>query len=232
MVFLETSDGGKTWLTTQNSSYPLPDRSATSFDWISFRDPNHGWILGATVSGSVDEPGAGWLEPDRFPVEDQVRSNIYLFRTADHGQSWQVDNAPVSGSILRVAASPEGEPLVVTRLQRKYGPPTDVLNLNIGGGQPFSIFRRLDRVVTDIAVAPDRTVYLATIQPPGTSLAVPIPGKLRVFQSKIPENWVQPEWEDMNVDYRAVGLRAIFATAGTDVFIATDTGMILKLVRE
>ena len=37
----------------------------------------------------------------------------------------------------------------------------------------------------------------------------------------------------MQVDYRADGRRAVFAAAGPDdIWVATDQGMILKLVRE
>jgi hypothetical protein len=36
-------------------------------------------------------------------------------------------------------------------------------------------------------------------------------------------------WDEMKVDYRASAQRVVFAAAGTDLWLATDNGMILKL---
>jgi hypothetical protein len=53
----------------------------------------------------------------------------------------------------------------------------------------------------------------------------PIPGKLKVLTSSDFANWVE-----LPVDYRAEAHRAHLAIAEDhDVWVATDTGMILKL---
>ena len=70
------------------------------------------------------------------------------------------------------------------------------------------IFAEKDRAVTDIATLPDGGALLATIEPPGSSNQVPIPGKLKMLRSanlKV--------WEEMNVDYRAVAQRATIAVS-------------------
>jgi photosystem II stability/assembly factor-like uncharacterized protein len=57
---------------------------------------------------------------------------------------------------------------------------------------------------------------------------VPIPGKLKILQSLDLSSWTE-----MPIDYRAEGRRAVFAAAGPDhIWVATDQGMILKLVGE
>ncbi len=67
---------------------------------------------------------------------------------------------------------------------------------------------------------------LATVEPPGNSTQVPIPGKLKILRSadlKV--------WQEMDVDYRAVAQRAIIAAPDAQhMWVATDTGAILKLV--
>ena len=55
---------------------------------------------------------------------------------------------------------------------------------------------------------------------------VPIPSKLRMMSSKGLETWL-PE----SADYRAVAMRPTLAAADAhNVWVATDTGMILKRV--
>jgi hypothetical protein len=55
----------------------------------------------------------------------------------------------------------------------------------------------------------------------------PIPGKLKVLTS---DDLVK--WTEMPVDYRAVAHSALIAGPDSkNVWIATDTGMILKLVQ-
>ena len=56
----------------------------------------------------------------------------------------------------------------------------------------------------------------------------PIPGKVKILTSDDLENWTE-----MAVDYRAVAHSAIIAGPDENhVWIATDTGMILRLVTE
>jgi hypothetical protein len=67
---------------------------------------------------------------------------------------------------------------------------------------------------------------LAAVEPPGKSNQVPIPGKLKILKSSNLKVWLE-----MDVDYRAVGQRAILAAPDDrHIWVATDTGMILNLV--
>jgi hypothetical protein len=66
---------------------------------------------------------------------------------------------------------------------------------------------------------------LATIELPGKSKQIPIPGKLKMLRSRTLETWLE-----LPADYRAVATRAMIAAADANhVWVATDTGMILKL---
>ncbi len=63
---------------------------------------------------------------------------------------------------------------------------------------------------------------------PGTIYRSPIPGKLKILTSDDFE-----QWSEMKVDYRAVAHSAMIAGPDEDhLWIATDTGMVLKLVTE
>ena len=87
------------------------------------------------------------------------------------------------------------------------------------------MFKQKDRRVTDAAVFADGKGFLGAVEPPGQMASVPVPGKVRILRSPN-----LSDWEEMNVDYRAV---AGFVTlAGPDaehLWAATDTGMILQL---
>ena len=86
-----------------------------------------------------------------------------------------------------------------------------------------TIFQERDRAVTDVALLPDGSAILAGTSN-GSSNQVPIPGKVKMYESadlKV--------WREMDIDYRAVAQRAILAAVDAQhVWVATDTGMILS----
>ena len=88
-------------------------------------------------------------------------------------------------------------------------------------------FREKDRAITDVRLfRGSPTAIIAGYEPSGPVYNSPIPGKLKVLTSNDLEKWTE-----MTVDYRAVARAAIIA--GPDernLWIATDTGMILKLI--
>ena len=88
-------------------------------------------------------------------------------------------------------------------------------------GIPLPILLRF----TDILRGRDGVSYLAGFIPSGKLVNSPVPGRLVVLRSRHLRNW-----EEMDVDYRAYAHSAMFATPGQgDLWLATDTGMILKL---
>jgi hypothetical protein len=72
----------------------------------------------------------------------------------------------------------------------------------------------------------DGSAYAAGFQPSGLIAYSPVPEPVKILHSNNLTTWT-----DMPVDYRAVARRVILAAVdATHVWVATDTGMILKLV--
>jgi hypothetical protein len=111
--------------------------------------------------------------------------------------------------------------------------PSEVYRFHAGRGDSSRLYRKADRLITDILLTESGAAYLA-----GTEVAAlvhdsPIPGKLKIVHATTEGG--QDKFEEMPVDYRATAHRAFIAaapSAGLDpeVWVATDTGMILKLV--
>jgi hypothetical protein len=107
----------------------------------------------------------------------------------------------------------------------KYPVGSAVFQTPLGSPDGHSIFAQRDRVATDIALRSDGGAVLVTIEPPGNSTQVPIPGKLKILQTADLK-----AWQEMDVDYRAVAQRALIAAPDAQhMWVATDTGTILKL---
>ncbi len=96
-------------------------------------------------------------------------------------------------------------------------------------GASDSVFKQKDRAITDVRMfAGANGGLIAGYETEGSLYHSPIPGKLKVLTSDDLENW-----REMTVDYRAVAHRALIAGPDENhLWIATDTGTILKLVTE
>jgi len=100
-----------------------------------------------------------------------------------------------------------------------------VYRIDLTTGKSESVFKQKDRVVTDAAIFADGRTFLAAVEPPGRLRSAPIPGKVRMLESRDLKNW-----QEMPVDYRAVAQSLILAGPDPDhLWAATDTGMILHL---
>jgi hypothetical protein len=107
--------------------------------------------------------------------------------------------------------------------------PSEVYRINLHNGRSESSFRAKDRAITDVRVfSGSNRAVIAGYETAGTIYRSPIPGKMKVLTTDDLEHW-----QEMTVDYRAVAHHAMIA--GPDMnhlWIATDTGMILKLITE
>ena len=212
----ETADGGKTWAKIAAAD-KVPDAQSVTYGIVTFRGP-HGIIIGGP---SPSEPAFSDVAP-RSPG----RAKMAVLETLDGGQKWTAGTISMDGELAQLKISGQG--FVVSLVQ--YNDPkikvgSAVYKTPLGSRDGSVIFAERDRMVTDFALLDDHAV-VATIEPPGDSAQVPIPGKLRILRSdnlKI--------WEEMDVDYRAVAQHAIIAAPDTqNMWVATDTGAILKLV--
>ena len=91
-------------------------------------------------------------------------------------------------------------------------------------GTVKSVIREKDRVVKDVAIDKLGRGLLGSIERKGQMGHLPIPGRLRIYQSLD-----LLKWAEMDVDYKAVANSVALATGDAQArFAATDTGMILK----
>jgi hypothetical protein len=116
--------------------------------------------------------------------------------------------------------------LAVFGFEESFTWPSEVYRLDMAANQSTRVFREKDRRVVDCAMFPNRA-YLAAIEPPGKLNSLPIPGKVKMLTSLDFETWTE-----MEVDYKAVARSLVLAGPDADhQWAATDTGMILHLVR-
>lgn len=221
----ETVDGGKNWnrLPVVDEVESSPEH--TSFTWITFHG-RAGMIVGAS---SPPRAGTGqlpdWMVPERASRHREwPRLNI-LVETRDGGARWRSSTTSMFGRITRVRLGPDGLGLGLVEFFDEFDWPSEVFRLDWRTGKSTRVFRRKDRAITDVVLPAKGSAFLAGFEPAGRLVRSPIPGKLRILQSKDLTNW-----QEMDVDYRAVAHRAMLATAGEKhIWVATDTGMILRL---
>jgi len=225
----ETTDGGKKWNPVAAAAEPKTSSEFTVYSGIAFANAKDGMISG----WSKPQPGKArrnrrpdWLEPESRPRE--VPSVSVVLETRDGGTQWKVSSASVFGRVAQVRLAPDGRGLGLIEYRDAFDWPSEVIRLDWHTGTSASAFRRKDRAVTDVALPPQGPAYLAAIEPPGTLARSPVPGKLRMLRSDNLD-----DWQEMAVDYRAVAGRAVLAAPdAAHLWVATDTGMILKLVSE
>jgi len=212
----ETTDGGKTWVKLE-ASEKAPDAQSLNYDIISFQGM-HGIIIGAPDSSSPPSVNTASGSPPG--------GKITLLETMDGGANWTFRTSLLDGELAQLRVSNQG--LVVSLIlypDPKYPVASAVFETPLGSPHSRLIFAERDRVATDIALLGNGGAVLATIEPPGNSTQVPIPGKLKILHSAN-----RKVWQEMDVDYRAVAQRAVIAAPDDQhMWVATDTGAILAL---
>jgi hypothetical protein len=152
---------------------------------------------------------------------------MVVLSTSDAGKTWRPATSSVFGEVTRVVLHPNGEGLALLRFADSFQYSSEVYLFDWKTGQIARSLRQVGRAVTDVAFAPSGTAYLAAIEHSGRLNWSPIPARLSVMTSTD-----HREWTEMQVDYRGVARRAILAVADdSHAWLATDTGMILRLVR-
>jgi len=220
----ETTDGGKTW-TKLAAGEQVPDAQSLNYELITFQGP-HGIIVGAPESSTpalsnVEEPGE---RPER---QNHAEKKMALLETSDGGKNWRSGTFSFDGELSQLRISERGYVIsLILYRDPKYPVGSAVYETTLGSRDGRIIFAERDRAASDIALLSDGRAVLATVEPPGNSTQVPIPGKLKILESanlKV--------WKEMDVDYRAVAQRAVIAAPDAqNIWVATDTGAILKLV--
>ena len=223
----ETTDGGETWTLLPILSEVQGDASFTTFGEISFAEGN-GIIAGWNIPPR--RGGPEWMEAgSKGAARQEIPHYSVLLETMDGGKKWVKSEASVFGQITRLSVTPQGTGLALLEFKDKFDYPSEVMKINLHTGKSERTFRTKDRAITDVRLfAGSNRGLIAGYETNGTVFRSPIPGKLRVLTSDDLDNWTE-----IPVDYRAVAHSVIIAGPDENhVWVATDTGMILKLVDE
>ncbi len=223
-----TTDGGREWKRVEvvDESNANPDH--TAYTWIVFSTPRIGMIVGESRPPRPSQSMfPDWMDPSRAEKRRQWPSLNISLETRDGGATWKSQAASMFGQVTRLRTSDDLHwALLLVEFHDSFEWPAEVHRLDMRTGRSERAFRERNRAVSDIVFDAAGNGYLAAFEPPGSLRNLPVPGKLKLLQSGDLKKWVE-----MPVDYRAEGLRAVFATAGPkELWVATDAGMILKLV--
>ncbi|MGH9673794.1 MAG: WD40/YVTN/BNR-like repeat-containing protein [Bryobacteraceae bacterium] len=219
--FLQTTDGGRTWNPVRVQAEAKTTPEFTAYTFIDFSDGANGIVTGWSAPPRWRSRLPSWMEPDIASRRRQLPTLSLMLSTADGGKTWNGSSTSAFGRIVCLRAS-DRPPLLLVEYQDAFDWPAEVMVVDARAGRNASVFRQRDRAVTDVAGI-QGVAYLAAIEPAGQVRSSPIPGRLHVLTSRDLKTW-----EEAEVDYRAVGARAFLARMGGDLWVATDTGMILK----
>ena len=219
----ETTDGGLKWIKVPEAQTPPGKPEDTIYDCIAFRG-QQGAILGHVMTDKLLRYPV-WLVPNAERVRQQKQSEVLLLQTMDGGKTWKSSAEPIVGNITELHFMKDDDVLALVEYHDVYQLPSAVLKLKLGSPGSQMVFGERDRAVSDLALLPDGGALIASVEPPGNTNQVPIPGKLKMLRSKDLR-----VWEEMEVDYRADAQRAALAAPDAQhAWVATDTGLILAL---
>ena len=220
----ETKDGGKEWAKREVADPRPMEAKDVVFDGIAFFGPKRGMISGSwNPMQGVQQ--MEWLEMDasRRP---KLPISAILIETTDGGQTWSASEAKAQGRLTRLRYQNESTVLGLVDFVGATQVPSEIFSIGLKARDTSPLFHQTGRVARDFIILPGGEVVTAAVELLGKSNDVPIPGKLKMMTSTSLVTWL-----DEKADYRAVAMKPILAAADADhVWVATDTGMILKRV--
>ncbi|HUK15901.1 MAG TPA: hypothetical protein VLW65_05780 [Bryobacteraceae bacterium] len=223
---LATHDGGQHWSPVPAAAEPPGQPQDSAYTLISFATPEFGFIAGLNLPPQKFGPELpAWVDPEAAMDQHRLPHLIYTVTTRDGGKTWKSSSASVFGETSRVRFLPTGQGLGLMVYSQDFRYPSEVFKIDWRTGRSSTVYKDPKFAVTDIWLEPDGTAYLAgTVSQ--AKLRDIVPGKVQVLSSRDYLNWTE-----LPVDYRASGHRVILAAAGDEIWMATDSGMILKLAR-
>ena len=222
----ETIDGGLSWKPVAAAAEPKTREEHTVYSWIEFVDGRNGIITGFSRPPRRDDSGLpDWVNAEKA-VERRQRPTVSItLDTHDGGKAWASSMASFFGQIARVRLLPSGEGLGLIGFTDSFEWPAEVFRIEWKSGRSARVFRDRHSRITDIALISDKLAYLAGEEVPGKMQQTPIPTRLKMYKSTDLQ-----DWKEMEVDYRATAALALMSAAdANNIWVATDTGMILKL---
>ena len=232
MLFMATTDGGKTWSDVPEAKTVKANPDYTAFHWINFVSPKNGVVNGLSVPPRRSDlrRDPDWADPAGAATRRQWPNMTVALETGDGGKTWLAQTAPIFGRPARFKFAPDRKvlaySLALLRFDSAFEYPSEVYLVNVKNGKSERTFREKNRRVTDVGWLDLQRGALVAVEPRGLYL-LPVPGKLHVLETD-----TFKEWHEMAVDWKAYASEAILATAGDQSWIGTDTGLILQLVRD
>ena len=222
-----TQDGGRSWKLLAAARIDNTDDERSIYTWAAFSG-DLGLVTGwhrLQQAGLRRLPG--WMEPESIPIGNRPSTSL-LLHTLDGGRNWKSHLLPKLGEITRVRISSAGAALMLLRHPDSLLLASEVVAFDLKTLRGGPVYGHRDRWLTDLAFAGPGRVFVVALDQEGRSLVPVIPAKLRVLQSTDAKKWTE-----MEVDYRAEALSAFLAVPEpAHAWLATDTGMILKLVQD
>lgn len=220
----QTVDGGLKWTKVPEAEAPKTRAQYTAYTGITFLNQKRGLISGFSRpprASDHTQKVPAWMDPESRSPE--LPSVTLILETADGGQNWKPSTTSTFGQVLRVVFGPKGG-LTLIEFGEGFQYPSEVVRLDYAGGKNTRVFREKNRAVKDASIDADGRALLATIERKGELGHLPIPGRLRIYESTDLATFTEQD-----VDYKAIANSAVLATGYQQVrFVATDTGMILK----
>lgn len=225
-TMLETRDGGRSWTAVEEASKPSSNPAFTAYSRIWFDRGKLGLVVGGSTPPRPEDLALpAWMEPETALKRRQVPTLTILIQTADGGEKWVSNTAPLFGIVASVRVSNPNS-LSVFSFNDSFEWPSEVYRLDSITGTSTRVYREKNRRVLDCALFSGSRAFLAAVEPPGRLSSSPIPGKVKMITTT---NFT--DWTEMPVDYRAVARSLILAGPDAQhLWAATDTGMILHLI--
>ena len=221
----ETHDGGKHWNAVPAAAEPPGAANYSAYNWVAFATPKYGMISGFNVPPKRSaQKFPDWMDPEDAVNRRETPHLSYALVTKDGGKTWKASSASLFGDVAKVRFGPDGKGLGLIEYSNSFRYPSEAFRVDWMSGASETMYRDKRFAISDVWLTSDGTAYLAGTLVMGQIRNV-VPGKVQVLKSKD-----YTSWTEMPVDYRAAANRVTLAAADAEhLWLATDTGMILKL---
>lgn len=221
----QTTDGGRSWTPVAAAAEPPGNPEYSAYSWITFATPKVGIVTGFNMPPRrTFQTVPDWVDPEEALSRRDTPHLSYQLITLDGGKTWKSSAASLFGEVSRLRLNAQGSGLGLIQYSPSFRYPSEVYKIDWRTGKNQTVFRDRRFHITDIAVTPDGSAYIAGPAVTG-QIRSAIPSKVHVLTTRDFATWTE-----MEVDYKAVARHVVMAAADKDnIWIATDGGMILKL---
>jgi hypothetical protein len=222
---LETHDGGLKWTPVAAASTPPGAPAYSAYTLVAFATPKFGLIVGFNRPPRRGPEFPEQLDPQGAANYREVPHLSYSLETRDAGKTWRPASQSLFGNTTKIRFLRDGSGIGLIEYSQYFRLASEVYTVNWTTGRSESIYKDAKFGVTDVWKMPEGALYLAGTLAQGRMRNL-VEGRVQVLTSHDNKTF-----RAMAVDYRATANRVILACPdGQNMWMATDTGMILKLV--